>query len=57
MNKDEFYAEADTSSVGPLQGIRVLEATNYASGPVCGMILSDFGAESIKCEMPGKGDP
>ncbi len=57
MNKGEFYADADANSSGPLQGIRVLEATNYASGPVCGMILSDFGAESIKCEMPGKGDP
>ena len=57
MDREAFYANADPKSLGPLQGIRVLEATNYASGPVCGMILSDFGADSIKCEMPGKGDP
>lgn len=57
MDKSDFYKEALPGSLGPLQGIRVLEATNYASGPVCGMILCDLGAESIKCEMPGKGDP
>jgi crotonobetainyl-CoA:carnitine CoA-transferase CaiB-like acyl-CoA transferase len=57
MEKQEFFAEARADSFGPLTGIRVLEATNYASGPVCGMIMSDLGAESIKCEMPGTGDP
>ena len=57
MEKQEFYKDARADSAGPLEGIRVLEATNYASGPVCGMILCDLGAESIKCEMPGKGDP
>ena len=40
MDKNDFFAERDTSSGGPLDGIRVLEATNYASGPVCGMILA-----------------
>ncbi|MCG2635042.1 MAG: CoA transferase [Gammaproteobacteria bacterium] len=57
MDKQEFYAEADASSTGPLQGIRVLEATNYGAGPYCGTVLADFGAESIKCEMPVSGDP
>jgi crotonobetainyl-CoA:carnitine CoA-transferase CaiB-like acyl-CoA transferase len=57
LEKADFFAEARTDSHGPLTGIRVLEATNYASGPVCGMIMSDLGAESIKCEMPGAGDP
>ena len=57
MDKAEFFKEAKPGSLGPLEGVRVLEATNYASGPVCGMILCDLGAESIKCEMPGKGDP
>ncbi|MCG2633853.1 MAG: CoA transferase [Gammaproteobacteria bacterium] len=57
MEKQEFYAQAIADSVGPLEGIRVLEATNYASGPICGMIFSDLGALSVKCEMPGKGDP
>ena len=57
MLKEEFYAEARAGTHGPLTGIRVLEATNYASGPVCGMFLSDLGAQSIKCELPGTGDP
>ncbi len=57
MEKSEFFADARTDTQGPLTGIRVLEATNYASGPVCGMILSDLGAESVKCELPGTGDP
>lgn len=57
MEQKDFYAKADPNSKGPLEGIRVLEATNYASGPVCGMIMADFGADSIKCEMPGSGDP
>lgn len=57
MNRDDFYREARPGSHGPLEGVRVLEATNYAAGPVCGMILCDLGAESIKCEVPGRGDP
>ena len=57
MEKSEFFANARPDTQGPLTGLRVLEATNYASGPVCGMILSDLGAESIKCELPGTGDP
>ena len=55
MDKTEFYKDALTH--GPLAGIRVLEATNYGAGPICGMVLSDLGAESIKCEQPQGGDP
>ena len=42
---------------GALQGIRVVEFANYVSGPYAGMLLADFGAEVIKIEAPGKGDP
>lgn len=42
---------------GAFDGIRVIEFANYVSGPYAGMILSDFGAEVIKIEVPGKGDP
>lgn len=52
-----FYAGADRTSPGPLAGVRVLEATNYGAGPFCGMVLADFGAESVKIEAPGQGDP
>jgi crotonobetainyl-CoA:carnitine CoA-transferase CaiB-like acyl-CoA transferase len=40
----------------PLQGIRVVEFTNILSGPYCGMLLSDMGAEVIKIEKPTGDD-
>lgn len=42
---------------GALNGIRVVEFASYVSGPYAGMMLSDLGAEVIKVEAPGKGDP
>ena len=57
MNKATFYSGAIPDSSDPLEGIRALEATNFRAGPICGMVLSDLGAESIKYEQPGAGDP
>jgi crotonobetainyl-CoA:carnitine CoA-transferase CaiB-like acyl-CoA transferase len=42
---------------GALDGIRVIEIASYVSGPYAGMLLGDLGAEVIKIETPGKGDP
>ena len=42
---------------GPLEGIRVVEMGSLLAGPFCGQLLGDFGAEVIKVEPPGKGDP
>jgi succinyl-CoA--D-citramalate CoA-transferase len=42
---------------GPLNGIRVVEMGTLLAGPFCGQLLGDFGAEVIKVEPPGKGDP
>lgn len=46
-----------TPSPGPLAGIRVIELGQLIAGPFCGQLLGDMGAEVIKVEPPGKGDP
>lgn len=45
------------SASGPLSGVRVIELGQLIAGPFCGKTLADFGAEVIKIEPPGKGDP
>jgi crotonobetainyl-CoA:carnitine CoA-transferase CaiB-like acyl-CoA transferase len=41
----------------PLAGIRVVEFSHMVMGPTCGLVLADLGAEVIKVEPAGKGDP
>jgi len=41
----------------PLAGVRVIEFGTLIAGPFCTRILAEFGAEVIKVEAPGEGDP
>ena len=42
---------------GPLTDIRVIEMGQLIAGPFCGQLFADMGADVIKVEPPGKGDP
>jgi formyl-CoA transferase len=41
----------------PLDDLRVIELGQLLAGPFCGQLLGDFGAEVVKVEDPGHGDP
>ena len=42
---------------GPLEGIRVIDLTRILAGPFSTMLMADMGADIIKVEQPGAGDP
>jgi formyl-CoA transferase len=48
---------APPAAAGPLAGLKVLELGQLIAGPFAGKTLGDFGAEVIKIEPPGDGDP
>src|SRR6185312_9185233 len=50
-------ADAAPQPKGPLADLVVIELGTLIAGPFCGQILADFGAEVIKVEDPGTGDP
>ncbi|MFO0019100.1 MAG: CaiB/BaiF CoA transferase family protein [Alphaproteobacteria bacterium] len=47
----------DHAPKGPLSDLRVVEMGTLIAGPFCGQVLGDFGADVVKIEDPGKGDP
>ncbi len=46
-----------TDKIKPLEGLVVLGVEQFIAGPYCTMLLADAGAEVIKVERPGVGDP
>src|SRR4051794_27457936 len=46
-----------SSNKGPLEGLRVVELGQLIAGPFAAKTLADFGADVVKIEPPGAGDP
>ena len=57
MTDTTLTAPATDASKGALDGIRVVEMGQLIAGPFCGQLLGDMGAEIVKLEPPGTGDP
>ena len=53
MNADKAFSPA----TGPLAGLKVLELGQLIAGPFAAKTLGDFGADVVKIEPPGAGDP
>jgi len=49
--------QSQTTPGGPLAGVRVIEMGQLIAGPFAGQLLGDLGADVIKIEDPGRGDP
>ena len=51
------WRKALTNATGPLAGLRVLDLSMIVAGGTASSLMADFGAEVVKVERPGGGDP
>jgi formyl-CoA transferase len=54
---EQGQAPDDGLACGPLRGLKVLELGHFIAGPFCTRLLGDLGADVVKAEPPGQGDP
>ena len=58
MGQQEIPAtDARARAALPLAGIRILDVASFIAAPVAATVLGDYGADVIKVEPPGEGDP
>jgi len=57
QQKGSAMTTSEEQRSGPLTDLRVIEMGQLLAGPFCGQLMADFGAEVIKLEQPGSGDP
>ena len=57
MTAAQHFSSLPTPAQGPLAGLKVVELGQLIAGPFAAKTLADFGAEVIKIEPPGSGDP
>lgn len=53
----EHTPQQEALARGPLAGVRILDLSTVIAGPWASALLSDYGAEVVKVEIPGRGDP